>query len=159
PPRQQSGGLGKALTDRRILAGLWLVTLPALLFGAQGVLVPLKLSALGFGAVAVGAVYLVATCVEAVAAPLIRRGSHRRGRRLPIVVGLAASAVATAILPWPTVAGVLAVIAVFSALSFGVSWAPAMSFVTERSERIGVDVVWGIALINLAWAPGQAVGA
>jgi hypothetical protein len=75
------------------------------------------------------------------------------------MVGLAASAVATAILPWPDVAAVLAVIAVFSALSFGISWTPAMSFVTESAERIGVDVAWGVALINLAWAPGQAVGA
>src|SRR6187397_582772 len=35
---QSSGGLKRALTNRRIIGGLWLVTLPALLFGAQGVL-------------------------------------------------------------------------------------------------------------------------
>jgi MFS family permease len=156
---QAPGGLKRALTNRRIIGGLWLVTLPALLFGAQGVLVPLRLSALGFGAVAIGAVYLVATTLEAVAAPLIGRMTDRRGKRLPVMIGLSASAVATAILPWPDVAVVLAVIAVFSALSFGVSWTPAMSFVTESAERIGVDVAWGVALINLAWAPGQALGA
>ena len=44
----------------------------------------------------------------------------------------------------------LAVVAVFSALSFGISWSPAMSFITESAERIGVDVAWGFALINLA---------
>jgi MFS family permease len=156
---QSPGGLKRALTNRRIIGGLWLVTLPALLFGAQGVLVPLRLSALGLGAVAIGAVYLVATTLEAGAAPLIGRVTDRRGKRLPVMVGLAASAVATAILPWPDVAALLAVIAVFSALSFGISWTPAMSFVTESAERIGVDVAWGVALINLAWAPGQAVGA
>ena len=154
-----AGALKRALTNRRVLGGLWLVTLPALLFGAQGVLVPLRLSTLGLGAIAIGAVYLVATALEAVAAPLIGRMSDRRGRRLPVMVGLGASAVATAILPWPDVAAALAVITVFSALSFGVSWAPAMSFVTESAERIGVDVAWGVALINLAWAPGQALGA
>jgi MFS family permease len=160
PPRdQEPGGLMRALTDRRILGGLWLVTLPALLFGAQGVLVPLRLSALGFGAVAIGGVYLIATTLEAGAAPLIGRITDRRGRRLPIMVGLSASALATAILPWPESAYVLAVIAVFSALSFGVCWTPAMSFVTESAERTGIDVAWGIALINLAWAPGQALGA
>jgi MFS family permease len=145
--------------NTRIVGGLWLVALPALLFGTQGVLVPLKLSALGWGALAIGAVYLVATCLEAVAAPLIGRLSDRRGRRLPVMFGLGASAIATAVLPWPEVAGVLAVIAVFSALSFGISWSPAMSFITESAERIGVDVAWGFALINLAWAPGQALGA
>jgi MFS family permease len=123
------------------------------------VLVPLKLSRLGWGAVAIGGVYLVATCLEAVAAPLVGRLSDRRGRRLPVLVGLSASAVATAILPWPDVAGALAVVAVFSAVSFGVCWSPAMSYVTVSAERIGVDVVWGFALINLAWAPGQALGA
>jgi len=39
------------------------------------------------------------------------------------------------------------------------SWSPAMSFITESAERIGLDVAWGFALINLAWAPGQALGA
>jgi MFS family permease len=161
PPRRDrtSGRLGRALVDTRILGGLWLVALPALLFGAQGVLVPLKLSALGFGAIAIGSVYLVATCLEAVAAPLVGRLSDRRGRRLPIMVGLGASAVATAILPWPDVAAVLAVTAVFAAVSFGMSWSPAMSFITESAEGIGLDVAWGFALINLAWAPGQALGA
>lgn len=156
---QAPGGLKRALTNRLILGGLWLVTLPALLFGAQGVLVPLRLSELGYGAVAIGAVYLIATTLEAVAAPLIGRVVDRRGKRLPVMIGLSASALATAILPWPDVAAVLAVVAIFSALSFGVSWTPAMSFVTESAERIGVDVAWGVALINLAWAPGQAVGA
>lgn len=151
--------LGRALRNGTIIGGLWLIALPALLFGAQGVLVPLRLSALGWGALAIGAVYLVATCLEAVAAPLIGRLSDRRGRRLPVMFGLGASAVATAVLPWPEVAGVLAVTAVFSALSFGISWSPAMSFITESAERIGVDVAWGFALINLAWAPGQALGA
>jgi len=161
PPRagQPIRRLGRALTNSRIVGGLWLVALPALLFGAQGVLVPLKLSALGWGALAIGAVYLVATCLEAVAAPLIGRLSDRRGRRLPVMFGLGASALATALLPWPEVAALLAVTAIFSALSFGISWSPAMSSITESAERIGVDVAWGFALINLAWAPGQALGA
>ena len=73
--------------------------------------------------------------------------------------GLGASAVATAVLPWPEAAAALAVIAVFAALSFGISWSPAMSFISESAEQIGVDVAWGFALINLAWAPGQALGA
>ena len=75
------------------------------------------------------------------------------------MVGLGASAVATAVLPWPEAAAALAVIAVFAALSFGISWSPAMSFISDSAEQIGVDVAWGFALINLAWAPGQALGA
>jgi MFS family permease len=155
PMRRLTG----ALVDVRILGGLWLVALPALLFGTQSVLIPLRLSTLGFGAVAIGAVYLVATGFEAVASPLVGRLSDRRGRRLPVVVGLAASAVAAALLPWPDVAGILAALAVIAAVSFGMFWAPSMSFLTETADRIGLDIAWAFALINLAWAPGQALGA
>ena len=38
-------------------ARVWLVVLPALLFGTLGVLGPLRLDGLGFGAVAIGAVF------------------------------------------------------------------------------------------------------
>jgi len=156
---QPARKLAGALLDRRILGALWLVALPALLFGTQSVLVPLRLSALGLGAVAIGAVYLVATGLEAVASPVVGRVSDRRGRRLPVVVGLTASAVAATVLPWPGSSALLAVVAVFAAVSFGMFWAPAMSFLTETAERIGLDVAWAFALINLAWAPGQALGA
>jgi hypothetical protein len=54
---------------------------------------------------------------------------------------------------------VLAVVTVASACAFGVFWAPAMSLLSATSERIGLDVAWGFALANLAWAPGQAAGA
>jgi len=151
--------LVRALGDRRVLGGVWLVALPALLFGTQSVLVPLRLSALGFGALAIGAVYLVATGLEAVASPVVGRLSDRRGRRLPIAVGLGASAIAAAALPWPEIGVLLAALAVAAAVSFGMFWAPAMSFLTETADRIGLDVAWAFALINLAWAPGQALGA
>ena len=34
-----------------------------------------------------------------------------------------------------------------------------MSLLSDASDRIGLDVAWGFALANLAWAPGQATGA
>ncbi len=152
--RRLVGALGR----RRILGGLWLVALPALLFGAQSVLVPLRLHELTFGALAIGSVYLVATGLEAAASPIVGRVSDRRGRRLPIMIGLVASSAVTAVLPWPDRGWLLAAIAIVAAVSFGMFWAPAMSFLTEDAERIGLDVAWAFALINLAWAPGQALG-
>jgi MFS family permease len=157
--RRPLRALARALVNPRIVGGLWLVALPALLFGTQSVLIPLRLSKLDFGAVAIGAVYLVATGLEAVAAPLVGRLSDERGRRFPIMVGLAASAAVTVVLPWPRDGGLLAAVAVVAAVAFGMFWAPSMSFLTESAERIGLDVAWAFALINLAWAPGQALGA
>ena len=53
---------------------------------------------------------------------------------------------------------VLAVVTVLAACAFGIFWAPAMSLVSDTSERIGLDVAWGFALANLAWAPGPGHG-
>lgn len=150
--------LHDALLDSRIAGGLWLVALPALLFGTQSVLVPLRLSALGVGAAAIGGMYVGATALEAVAAPLVGRLSDRRGRRLPVLFALAGSAVLVATLPWPRWPVLLALLAVAAVIFFGLSWAPAMSHVTHAAEARGLDPVWAVVLINMAWAPGQALG-
>ena len=44
-------------------------------------------------------------------------------------------------------------------MSFGMFWAPAMSLLTQTGETIGLDHAFAFALVNLAWAPGQAIGA
>jgi MFS family permease len=157
--RQSISYLWGALHDRRILGGLWLVALPALLFGTLTVLVPLRLSELGLAAAAIGGVFLVAGAAEATLSPIMGRLADQRGKRYPITIGLVASAAATLALPWPQQGIALAVVTVLAACAFGTFWAPAMSLVTDTAERIGLDVAWGFALANLAWAPGQALGA
>jgi MFS family permease len=157
--RQPISYLWGALHNRRILGGLWLVALPALMFGTVTVLVPLRFSDLGFAAAAISAVFIVAAASEASLSPFMGRLSDRRGKRYPITIGLIASAAATAVLPWPEQARVLAVVTVLSYCAFGIFWAPAMSLLSDASERVGLDVAWGFALANLAWAPGQATGA
>lgn len=162
PPRgtrQPFSFLWDALHERRILGALWLVALPALMFGTLTVLVPLRLSDLGLAAVAIGAVFLVSGAFEASLSPVMGRVADRRGKRYPITVGLVASALALVLLPWPRHGLVLAVATVLAACAFGIFWAPAMSLLTDISESIGLDVAWGFALANLAWAPGQALGA
>src|SRR5262249_28309601 len=67
--------LAAALGDRRVLLPVWFVLLPALLFGTLAVLGPLRLSALGAGAIGIGAVWLVAGGVRALNNPLFRGGS------------------------------------------------------------------------------------
>jgi MFS family permease len=156
---QPLSALFDALRSPTIRIGIWLVLVPALLFGNLGVLAPLRLSDLGWGAIAVGATYLTSAALEAAASPVIGRISDRRGRVLPLRVALIASAAVCLALPWPERALVLAVLVVCAGLAFGTFWTPAMSMVTDEAETLGLDYGYAFALVNIAWAPGQAGGA
>ena len=151
--------LWAAVRDRGVLGAVWFVALPALLFSTMGVLVPLRLDVLGMSAVAIGGVFLVSAAVEAVVNPLAGRVSDVRGRLLPIRAGLAASALMSALLPWPDLRWALAALVVLAGMAYGAFWTPAMSHLTDLSERRGLDYAYGFALVNIAWAPGQAFGA
>lgn len=151
--------LWQAVKDRTILGTVWFVALPALLFSTMGVLVSLRLDDLGMSAVGIGIVFLVSAGIEAVLNPLAGRVSDVRGRLLPIRFGLAASAVMTALLPWPDSRWLLAAFVILAGMAFGIFWTPAMSHLTDLAERRGLDYAYGFALVTLAWAPGQAVGA
>jgi MFS family permease len=149
----------RAVRNRRILLSVWFVVLPALFFGTLSVLAPLRLDELGFSAVAIGALWLGTAALEATANPLVGRITDRVGRIGPMTVLVLASAVATAGLPWPGRAAVLAVLVVLASMSFGSFWTPAMALLSDEAEARGLQYAYAFALINIAWAPGQALGA
>ena len=151
--------LFRALGVRRIQIPMWLCLLPALLFGNLSVLAPLRLSDLGWGAAAVGGTYLVMAAVEASWAPILGRASDHFGRLPPLRAALLASAIVTLLLPWPQSAWLLALVMVAAGFAFGSFWTPAMSMITDESEAVGLDYGYAFALVNIAWAPGQAGGA
>ena len=157
--RQGVSTLVRALGDGRMLVAAWFVVLPALLFGTLSVLAPLRLSALGYGGVAIGAVFLCSAALEAANNIAVGRASDSRGPMTPLVAGLAASAVVAALLPWPHRAILLALLVVLAGLSFGTFFTPGMTLLTNVAERRGLHVGYTSALINLAWAPGQTLGA
>jgi MFS family permease len=147
------------LRNRTIQTGVWLCLLPALCFGTLSVLAPLRLSDLGWGAAAVGATFLVSAGLEAAWAPVLGRFSDRHGRLAPLFGSLAASALVALLLPWPRHALLLAFVVVCAGSAFASFWPPAMSLVTDAAEHSGLEYGYAFALINVAWAPGQAGGA
>ena len=157
--RQPISALANAVRDRTIVSGLWLIVLPALLFGTLGVLAPLDLSRLGFGSPAIGAVFLISAAGEAALAPLLGRLSDRRGRLVPLRIGLCASTIMAIALPWADERFLLAGLVILAGNAFGTFWAPAMAWLTDGAERRGLEAAYAFALVNLAWAPGQAAGA
>jgi MFS family permease len=151
--------LFESMRDGGILAGAWFVLLPGLLFGTLGVLAPLRLDELGFGAVAIGATFLVAAALEATLNPMLGRLSDRRGRMLPLRAGLVASLLVTTTIPWVGHGFLLAAFVLLAGMSFGTFWAPGMSLLADIAEARGLDHAYAFALVTLAWAPGAAAGA
>jgi MFS family permease len=156
---QDPSALVRALRDPSILGAGWFVVLPALLFGTLSVLAPLRLSDLGLGAVAIGAVFLCSAGLEAVNNVFLGHASDRLGPVAPLVAGLVASIVVAALLPWPREALVLAPLVVCAGVAFGTFFTPGMTLLSNLGERRGLHYGYSAALVNLAWAPGQTLGA
>jgi MFS family permease len=156
---QGLGDLLGAVRDRPVLAGMWLVTLPAIASGLLNVLGPLRLHRLGAGAAGIGATFLAAAAIEASVSPAIGRFSDRRGRLAPIGFGLAGATVLLLCFPLPTQPTVLAATVVVTAAVLGAFWAPAMALLSDQAEARGLDQGLAAALMNLAWAGGQIAGA
>jgi MFS family permease len=148
-----------ALRDRRVVAGLWLMTLPALFSGTFGVLVPLRLDDLGASGVAIGAIFLGLAVVEAVLSPILGRVSDRRGRLVPMRAGLAAAVAGAALLAVPDAIAPLVAVTVLAIAALAAFWAPAMAMLSDAADAVGLDQGYAFALTNLGWAGGQVLGA
>ena len=147
------------LRDPATALSMWLVALPAIASGMISVLAPLRLSALGASAVAIGATYLIAAAAEAVVSPAVGHVSDRRGRMLPLRIGLAAATIVLLCFTPSDSAVAVAVIVVLASVALGSFWAPAMAMLSDVAESRGVTQGYAMALTNLAWASGQIVGA
>jgi len=145
--------------DRGLLAGFWFTLLPSALFGVMGVLAPLRLSALGAGTVAVGAVFFAGAAIEAVATPFFGRASDRRGPLPLIAVALTGSIVLAALLPLPGTVWLAGAATVLAGVAFGMAWVPASAMLTAGADRHGLHHGLAYALWNLAWALGLTLGA
>jgi MFS family permease len=155
---QGLGHISTALRNRHVVAGMWLVALPAVISGVLNVLGPLRLHRLGAGVFAIGATYLIADAAEAVISPLVGRISDRRGRWLPLRAGLALTTGVLMCFTLPDTPAVLALVIIATATALGAFWAPAMALLSDASEATGLEQGFAAALMNLAWAGGQIVG-
>jgi MFS family permease len=163
PPPGHANTLGDlvaaARRDPRMWAGLWFTALPSIVFGVLEVLAPLRLSALGAGAAAIAATFLVSAGVEATLSPVVGRLSDRHGPMRVARVGLGLAAVATACVSLPSAVFPLAVAVIAACVALGSPWVPASSLLSAGAAEFGLGQGIAFALWNLAWGAGQAVGA
>ena len=137
---------------------MWLVALPAIASGLVNVLGPLRLHALGAGAVVIGAAFLAGAAIEAAISPAVGSLSDRRGRLVPVRFGLAGAIVLLACFTLPGSPAPLALLIVAIAAALGTFWAPSMAMLADAATAHGLDQALAAALMNLAWAAGQVLG-
>jgi MFS family permease len=142
-----------------LLTGLWFIGLSPLLFSALAVLVPLDLHRLGWGAAAVGVVFLLSAVFEAFVHPVLGRWSDRSGYRRPVFVGLIASIGILLLLTWVANPWVIGLLVVLAAGAFNATLVPGTALFSRGTEKAGMDRAVAFAMTNFAWASGYAVGA
>jgi len=148
----------RALRDPLFVGGLLLMVLPSFLFGVLSTLAPLQLAAAGWGAAAIGAVWLVGAGVETVISPLVGRQLDRRGILLPIQTALTAAvpiSVGLALGPRPLAYVPLIVL---GGAAYGALFTPAFALIAEGAERSRLPQGMAFGLMNAAWAMGALVG-
>jgi len=159
PPETPSvSAVGRALRNPHFLGGLALMALPSFLFGVLSTLAPLRLAAAGWGAAAIGGVWLAGASFETVLSPVAGRVLDRRGILLPVQVALAAAvavSVGLALDPRPLAFVPLLLVA---SGSYGVLFTPAFALLAEGAERSGLPQGMAFGLMNAAWATGALIG-
>jgi MFS family permease len=155
PPLRE---VADAVFDRRVVAGFTLVALPALYAGTVEVLAPLRLDELGASGVAIGGIFLVSALIEGSISPVVGRMSDRRGRFVPLRLGLVLAVPAAFLLPLPETVVLEAAIVLATLAALATFWAPAMALLSEAIDATGIDQAFAGAITNLAWAGGQVAG-
>ena len=158
PEPQPLGMIVVAAKDRQFLLGLWLMTIPALLFGTLGVLAPLALVRDGVGAVAIGGIWVAAAAIETVVNPWLGRLSDRLGPARPARVALAGATAACLGLAATESAWMLAPLILVAALAWGALYAPALTMLSHAAEHVGLAQGLSFGVMNAAWAVGNAIG-
>jgi MFS family permease len=156
--RPSTAAVARALRNRRFVGGLLLMSLPALLFGVLGVLGPLHLAAAGWGAAAIGAVWLCSAALESLQAPLVGRLIDRRGRLLPVRVSLVGSVLCSIGLATGARPIAYVPLIVFSGLMYGALFTPAFALIADGAEEAGLAQGMAFGVMNAAWAIGALAG-
>jgi MFS family permease len=140
------------------MGGLGLMALASFLLGILAVLGPLHLSNAGWGAAAIGAVWLVGAALESLQAPFVGRLSDRRGRLLPVRISLAASALVSLGLATGPKPLFYVPLVVAAATAYGMLFTPAFALIADGAEHVGLAQGMAFGLMNAAWALGAIVG-
>jgi len=159
PPEQPSReAVARAMRNRVFLGGLALMLLPALLFGVVQTLGPLHLSAAGWGAAAIGAVFLVSAVGEGLLSPVVGRVVDRRGVLRPVEVSLVFAVLFSVNLALGLRPLAYVPLIVLACGAYGLLFTPAFVLIADGAERSRLPQGMAFGLMNAAWALGALLG-
>jgi MFS family permease len=158
PEHPSAAAVLRALRNSAFVGGLLLMALPSLLWGVLSTLAPLQLSDFGWGAAAIGAVWLVGAAVETALSPLAGRMIDRRGVLVPVQLALVISvavSIGLAVTPRPLIYVPLLIAA---SGAYGVLFTPAFALIADGAERSALPQGMAFGVMNAAWASGALIG-
>jgi MFS family permease len=158
PERPSAARFARAFGDPRFAGGLALLSIASVLAGILSVLGPLHLAAVGWGATAIGAVWLLSAGVEAAGSPLIGRLIDRRGALLPVRAALGVGALVSLALVVGGRPLLYAPLLLIASVSYGALFTPAFALIADGAEHVGLAQGLAFGLMNAAWAVGAVVG-
>ena len=150
--------LGRALRERSFVIGMAIMALGSVLFGILGVLGPLHLARAGWGAAAIGAVWLFGAAVETVEAPIVGRLIDRRGPFVPIRAALVCALAVSLGLAVGARPLFYAPLIPLGALAFAPLFTIAFALFAEGADKVGLAQGMGFGVMNAAWAIGAVAG-
>lgn len=160
PAAETSSPLRDLVRSPLIRLGSWLILLEAATIGATSALLPLRLARFGAHSIVIGAVFLVASLMSMAVSGPIGRTVDRRGAGVPLCAGLTLTAILMAVLPLPHSAVLLAIASVIALGGPLTAYTiPALTVITDTSERLGIPLAVATMMLNLAWAVGEVIGA
>ena len=160
PPEQISlGSFRKAFAAPSVYKPALLVLLGGYLLGVVSVLAPLRLADLHWGAGGIAALFLFSAGAQALLNPLLGRWSDKHGAHLPLELGVVLSAVGSIALVTETGRWSYGAIAFCAIVVFGLIVTPGIALLSDAATRLQLGFAAGFAIINLAWPPGQLIGA
>jgi MFS family permease len=159
PPEDSSlAALRGAIVHRPFALGIGLLALGSLLFGMLAVLGPLHLAGAGWGAAAIGAVWLLGGAVEASISPLLGRISDRRGPLWPVRRTLRVCVPVSLALVLGVGPLAYAALLVLASCTYGTLFTPAFALIAEGAEDVKLAQGMAFGVLNAAWAIGAMVG-
>ena len=113
-----------ALRDPRLANGMWLMALAGIAFGVVDTLAPLRLARLGASSTVIAATFLCGAVIESCVSPIAGRFSDRFGARRPVLIGLVAGTLFSALVWLPSTAAWLIPVLVLGTPFFGSLYTP-----------------------------------